>query len=401
MINSFSLNLRRAAIASVLVLGASAVAFACNVPVFRYALEHWRSDPYRVVLFHRGKLTDAERAIIRPLEVQQDQSLANVKFRMVDVDAADDGVDRELFAALGEQSLPLLVVQYPEHLRIEAPVWTGPPTEDAVARLIDSPARKELVKRLADGQTAVWLLLETGQAEKDDAAFATLQTQLKTLEKDLKLPELTDSPEDELLTAAPLQIAFSIVRIKREDAAEQPLVQMLIHSEPDLSERNDPMIFPVFGRGRALFPLIGAGITAENIHDSAAFLVGPCSCQVKELNPGFDLLLSAEWETLLSQDGVPLASLSPSEPTTPVSAELVPIPSGAPPAEGATTPTVSGGSASAPEYAGTITPAPANQAFRGWIYGKGLILLGVVLFGAVFVVVVVVAIGGRGTSRSE
>lgn len=398
MMKSLSTKMRRVALIFLVALGASSAALACNVPVFRYALEHWRSDPYRVVLFHRGKLTDAERAIIRPLEAQQDQSLANFKFRTVDVDAADNGVDRELLAALGEQSLPLLVVQYPEHLRIEPPVWTGPPTEDAVARLIDSPARKELVKRLADGQTAVWLLLESGQAEKDDAAFATLQTQLKTLEKDLKLPELTDSPEDELLTAAPLQIAFSIVRIKHDDAAEQPLVQMLIHSEPDLAERSDAMIFPVFGRGRALFPLIGAGITAENIHDSAAFLVGPCSCQVKELNPGFDLLLSAEWETLLSQGGVPLASLSPSESTTPVSAELIPIPSGAPPA--AAGPPATGG-APTPVYT-VVNEWPAqSQPARGAIFSKRVILLGVVLFGAVFIVVVVVAIGSRGSSRSE
>ena len=26
---------------------------ACNVPVFRYALEHWSADPYDVIVFHR------------------------------------------------------------------------------------------------------------------------------------------------------------------------------------------------------------------------------------------------------------------------------------------------------------------------------------------------------------
>jgi hypothetical protein len=103
---------------------------------------------------------------------------------------------------------------------------------------------------------------------------------------------------------------------------------MLLRSEPDLAERSDPMVFPVFGRGRALLPLVGAGITARNIHDSAAFLVGACSCEVKELNPGFDLLLAANWEGLLTQDGAPLPAAVPSRDVNPGEAELVPIPPG-------------------------------------------------------------------------
>ena len=87
-----------------------------------------------------------------------------------------------------------------------------------------------------------------------------------------------------------------MLRVPRDDPPSSALVAMLIGSEPDLAERTDPMVFPVFGRGRALLPLIGAGITAKNIHDSAAFLVGPCSCEVKEQNPGFDLLLAADWD---------------------------------------------------------------------------------------------------------
>ena len=37
----------------------SAVAIACNVPVFRYALERWPADPYEVFVLHEGAL-DAE-----------------------------------------------------------------------------------------------------------------------------------------------------------------------------------------------------------------------------------------------------------------------------------------------------------------------------------------------------
>src|SRR5262245_1324091 len=290
----FCWNWRRqlAAIAFGLRIGICAVVYACNVPVFRFALERWRPDPYRVTLVHRRELSDAQKEIIRPLEEAQDKGSANVMFRIVDASESDK---------LGDDGL--LIVQYPEHLRIDMPVWKGPLSRENVEMLTDSPVRRELVRRLAEGQTAVWLLLESGQTEKDDAAVELLNTEFKRLEQELKLPELTSDPADELLAATPLKVAFSVLRVPHGVGNEQALAAMLINCESDLAGRSEPIVYPVFGRGRVLLPLIGAGITAKNIEDSAAFLVGPCSCQVKELNPGFDLLLSVEWDALLSQDG--------------------------------------------------------------------------------------------------
>ncbi len=313
---------------AVIVLAFVSAAHACNVPVFRFALERWRPDPYRLTVFHRGTLANAERALIGNLEEQQKTSSLNLALRVVDVNELGDE-DRELFTSLSNPPLPALVVHYPAHLRIAAPIWSGPLDRDTIARLTDSSIRKTLAGRLAAGQTAVWLLLESGQPEKDDAAETLLQEQLKKLEQKLKLPELTDSSEDKLLSTTPLQLVFSVLRIPRSEA-EQPLIQMLLHSESDLAERSDPMVFPVFGRGRALFPLIGAGVTAENIHDSAAFLVGACSCEVKEQNPGFDLLLAADWDNLLAQDGVPLIAAATRAALPQGEAELVSIPSGSP-----------------------------------------------------------------------
>jgi len=48
-------------------------------------LERWRPDPYRVLLFHRGQLSDAERELIRPLDEQQDKALANLAVQTVDL----------------------------------------------------------------------------------------------------------------------------------------------------------------------------------------------------------------------------------------------------------------------------------------------------------------------------
>jgi hypothetical protein len=317
--------------------GCLSLAWACNVPVFRYALERWRPDSYRVVLFHRSPLTDAQREEVQPFLEQQETGVANLTFRSVDVSQLDaqseeHQADAALYAALspkdGEPALPRLVVQYPAHLNIQKPVWSGAPGREAIAALIDSPARKELARRLAEGQTAVWLVLESGQKERDDAAAALVEAEIKKLEQDLELPELTDAPEDAIAAGAPLKVAFSALRVRKDERAEQALVAILIGSEPDLAERTDPMVFPVFGRGRALWALIGPGITAKNIHDSAGFLVGPCSCEVKELNPGFDLLLSANWDELLTPAGMTLTAVETKTIAPPTEAELVPIPAG-------------------------------------------------------------------------
>jgi hypothetical protein len=336
-------------IAALLLVGSAAM--ACNVPVFRYALEHWRPDPYRLTVFHRGPLGEVEEARLAALEEQRSQTWINASVRTVDVDDLPEA-DRPLVAALGEGPLPRLVVQYPAALHLDVPVWTGGLGTDELAALLDSPVRRELVRRLAAGETAVWVLLTTGDATQDDAAVATLTEELKLLSRKLKLPELTESPEDILLGSTPLKVAFSLLTVRRDNPEEQALTAMLLGCEEDLADTTEPMVFPVFGRGRVLLPLVGPGITADNIHTSAAFLTGACSCQVKNQNPGFDLLHTADWAKLLVLDEDPAIAFSESlvSPADPV---LVPIPGGKtpppPPAE--------------PAVPTATTTAPASQPF--------------------------------------
>ena len=53
------------------------------------------------------------------------------------------------------------------------------------------------------------------------------------------------------------------------------------------------------------------------------FIAGPCSCQVKNLNPGFDLLLSYNWDEAV--DGSMISDAVPDESSEPV---LLTIPPG-------------------------------------------------------------------------
>lgn len=89
---------------------------------------------------------------------------------------------------------------------------------------------------------------------------------------------------------------------------------------------HEPLVVPVFGRGRALEVIPASSVNDALIEDLTLFLCGACSCQVKDMNPGFDLLLDAQWETdLFGEDGlVP----SPEPPKMQQSPVLLQIPPG-------------------------------------------------------------------------
>jgi hypothetical protein len=189
-------------------------------------------------------------------------------------------------------------MRFPLRSGIDAHVWAGKPADSDLDSLLDSPLRREIAKRLLGGQSAVWVLLDSSDKGANDTAEALLKAELPRLEKDLKLPEVAQQDEALLAGGPELKIAFSMLRLSREDPAEQVLVRTLLATEPDLKGIDEPMAFPVFGRGRAHWALVGPGISQENIADLAAFLVGECSCEVKEQNPGADLLMTAAWDQL-------------------------------------------------------------------------------------------------------
>ncbi len=74
----------------------------------------------------------------------------------------------------------------------------------------------------------------------------------------------------------------------------------LLRSLKETVKPTEPLLFPIFGRGRVLDGLIANGINADNLKDAGQFLCGPCSCQVKRLNPGMDLLIAADWDAVLT-----------------------------------------------------------------------------------------------------
>lgn len=293
-------------------------AYACNVPVFRYALERWPADNYYVTVFYDGSLSAQDREIVDWLENSSARVIpySNFVVQSYDINSSLPDDTGQLWKQLDNPELPCMVVRYPGMMRNAPPVWTGPLSEDAAHTLVDSPLRQEIAEKILDGDSVVWILLESGNKAKDDAAAALIEKQLDAAAQFLELPNADDFSPDEFVpikeNGPELKVAFSLVRLSRSDPAEDMLIRMLLQSEPDLNDYAEyPMAFPVYGRGRILFALVGDGIEERNINESCMFATGPCSCQIKELNPGIDLLMKVDWDAGIGGGWVQDAALPP------------------------------------------------------------------------------------------
>src|SRR5262249_14378219 len=205
---------------------------------------------------------------------------ANLTLQTVDLNQPTDEALEQLFQAEQSPELPWLVVRYPAASKIQENVWSGRLRAEVIRCLLDSPGRQEIAQRLLAGDAAVWVWLPSGDAAKDAAVADLLQAQLKKLQETLKLPTPTSTIEGQAAAppSPPLRLTFSLVRVARTDPAEKMLVQMLLHTESDLADYTEPLVFPVFGRGRVLYALVGNGINADNLEEAARFVTGACSC---------------------------------------------------------------------------------------------------------------------------
>ena len=286
-----------AVITAALFILSPSTAYACSTPVFRYALERWPADYYEGVLIHKGPLADDDPASV----LLQGEQAEFLNLRISPIDLASSTAD-EVTGLLGgpvPETLPALVLWYPWNKGRAAPFWNGQFTPSTVKALIQSPKRQELARRLTDGQTAVWIFIESGNAGKDKAALQLLNKEFATAAKELK--EMASALAEELQMPE-ISYEFSILPVSRSDPNERMLLEILLNSEPDLDEySNEPIVFPTFGRGRVLFALVGEGINADNLREAIAFITGPCGCEIKMLNPGVDLLMAENWDASVMQ----------------------------------------------------------------------------------------------------
>ena len=309
--------------AVLIALAIPSLATACNIPVFRYALENWQPDPYRIAIVHGAPLSDAQAGIAKMLsDANADPNHpANIDVNTIslaeDVDEAADDFTRLVHREFDDATIdqPIVAVYYPNGLR--ASIWNGALDEANVRRVLGTFAdstRSEISKRLVDGHSAVWVLITTGDTEKDHRARDDLTKLLTVANEEVVLPDqsLIES-EEEFRADNPieLRVEFSMLEIDRSDADEACFVQMLLNSEEDLLEFDEPIAIPVFGRGRTYFALVGKGINRDTVLDNCSFVCGACSCQVKQENPGIDTLMAFNWEASITGSAMPDVELPP------------------------------------------------------------------------------------------
>ncbi|MEI7955782.1 MAG: hypothetical protein WCJ66_11485 [Verrucomicrobiota bacterium] len=316
------LRVKRVALLCLVWLGASELAGGCNVPVFRFALERWVSDNYALVVAHDKPLTPTQSELTDRLlgKSTENGGKANLSVQVLDL-AATPADPTVKYLPLENVALPAVFLFFPASFGKPTLVWQAALTADCVAHITASPLRDEFVAQATTGTTAIWILLESGQATEDAAAEQVLRESLAAVQQESELPAgvvhpsgavaggstpaTTDNgyfdPENQLDSGIPLRIGFEVVRMPADDPREDVLRGMLLKVVPGLLEKRDrPLAFPLFGRGRILAPLAGEEIRHESITAISRYLCGPCACQVKAQNPGVDLLLDVDWEAKLA-----------------------------------------------------------------------------------------------------
>lgn len=283
-------------------------AFACNIPVFRYALERWRTDKLELMVFTSGKLTNDQSQKIAKLEKQSVAAggSANIEIRQIDTRKLDN-VDADLWQSLqsadSKVAAPYVVVRG-SHMKGPFYCWQGHADSANFDRLVDSPVRAQLAKKLLNGNSIVWLVIKSKREQANKELLAMLDEQIKALANKIELPEGIGLPGSELFSEVPLLLNYSVLEIDRDAEEESFLLGIAEGFQPEAFEEGEPLVMPVFGRGRALEVIPADQMTSALVRDLTQFLCAACSCQVKEQNPGFDLLLNVDWDTeLFGEDG--------------------------------------------------------------------------------------------------
>ena len=172
-------------LSSAAIVGLTTVVLACQVPVFRYALERWPSDKYQVVVLTAGPLDSSAQANVARLQAAEQQAADNIELQMADVSTVRDKRLLEMWREHQPSDAPLMIVLYPRTAEqvpdrvIEAYELTS----ESVERLLQSPVRQEVAQRLSSGQAAVWIFVPCGDDGKDKPALAMLKQRIEINQK--------------------------------------------------------------------------------------------------------------------------------------------------------------------------------------------------------------------------
>jgi len=228
------------------------LSLACTTKVSEWVLLNAPADQYTLIYFYSGQINETARD--QNASIGREIKPANIEFRSVE--------KKDIIQ-------PYYTLYYGNRLFRR---YNDPKDLNG---LTVSPLRKKIASEIMTGKLCVLTYLTTGNKEKDEKGMQIIQK------------ALGDSPFRNIIT---------VVELSRSSVEESHFVSLLLNVEDDLKTIPEPMLFGVFGRFRALEPLLGKGITEENIRLMIDFLTADCSCLIKDNLPGTDILFTNNWD---------------------------------------------------------------------------------------------------------
>lgn len=203
---------------------------------------------------------------------------------------------------------------FPHH---DTAVWSGTLDATTLPPMLDSPARRELLQRILSGDSVVWVVCTT---EADKAEADRVEKRLRFLEKVATLPlQDPNDPDSQLGPGPPLKLKFSVLRVSLDDPAERVFAAMVAGpKQQDLMSKGASFAGPIFAKGRVLGSWALSELDDTAIEDATLFLIGRCSCRIKNENPGWDVVLRTDWEKALAKAGDAVAENGAEQEPTPV-----------------------------------------------------------------------------------
>ena len=235
-----------------IIIIAALLSLACTTKVSEWVLINSPAERYLLVYYHSGAISEAEKRQNNQLE--STFKSANLAFRTVE----KENIQKPYYA-----------LYYRNRLFSEYSSYQD------VQNITTSPLREKIAGELMAGQLCVMLYLKSGNTAKDEKGLQALQKSV---------------------ASSPFREIISVVELERNSEPEKHLVSMLLNVEDDLKSIQEPMLFGVFGRFRALEPLLGKGISEENIKLMIDFFTADCSCVIKDDLPGISILYRSTWE---------------------------------------------------------------------------------------------------------
>lgn len=278
------------------------IILGCNIPVFRYALERWEPSEYILDIYHESDFSREEEKLVSRLQENSRSGggLLNILVNISKPDAVhfDPGL---------LPKLPGMVLYFPDDTARSNPIWAGDLDRGNIDRIIDSPARRRAREELQNGKTALFLVLSSSSGETDQEKKDFMEAVLDQAEKDIYITAPgTDIHGNPIRNPdfSHNDLSFTSVFIDRMDPEEEILARILLGTEQDLWNYDLPIAYPLFGRGRVLYALVGDGINKSMVYQACSAVTGWCSCTVKDDNPGTDLLLAADWTSGLGESWI-------------------------------------------------------------------------------------------------